>query len=132
MAPGTRVKVVTDLTISGPLAQFGRGAIAEVSTQLLNQFVAQLEVMVLADTADTAAAVDTGAAVDTAAAVDTSAAVSTPVAPQPPLAVPVANPAPPATEVNLLRVAGWPILKRLVPVIIVVVVVIVLLVWWLG
>src|ERR1043166_4294728 len=35
----TRVRVVTDLPISGPLAQFGRGAIAEVSTRLLNQFV---------------------------------------------------------------------------------------------
>ena len=45
----TRVKVTTDLTISGPLAQFGRGAIAEVSTRLLNQFVDNLKETVLAD-----------------------------------------------------------------------------------
>src|SRR5882757_1338315 len=43
----TKVKVTTDLTISGPLAQFGRGAIAEVSTRLLNQFVSNLKETVL-------------------------------------------------------------------------------------
>ncbi|GAA5188260.1 hypothetical protein GCM10023322_38560 [Rugosimonospora acidiphila] len=50
---GTRVKVSTDLTISGPLAQFGRGAIAEVSSRLLNQFVDQLKETVLRDGATT-------------------------------------------------------------------------------
>nr|MDT0657693.1 SRPBCC family protein [Micromonospora sp. DSM 115978] len=44
----TRVRVGTDLTISGPLAQFGRGAIAEVSGRLLNQFVDRLRDTVLA------------------------------------------------------------------------------------
>ncbi len=46
---GTRVTVRTELTISGPLAQFGRGAIAEVSGRLLNQFVDRLEGTVLRD-----------------------------------------------------------------------------------
>jgi carbon monoxide dehydrogenase subunit G len=45
----TRVTVVTDLTIAGPLAQFGRGAIAQVSGKLLDQFVSQLRERVLAD-----------------------------------------------------------------------------------
>jgi uncharacterized protein len=38
----TKVSVSTDMTISGPLAQFGRGAIAEVSSKLLGQFADNL------------------------------------------------------------------------------------------
>ena len=56
----TRVKVVTDLTISGPLAQFGRGAIAEVSSKLLGQFVTNLETMVLADEPTSTTGTDDG------------------------------------------------------------------------
>lgn len=44
---GTRVKVVTDLSITGRAAQFGRGVMAEVSTKLLGQFVDCLEKNVL-------------------------------------------------------------------------------------
>ena len=36
---GTRVTVVTDLTITGKVAQFGRGVLAEVSAKLIGQFV---------------------------------------------------------------------------------------------
>jgi uncharacterized protein len=45
---GTRVSVVTDLTITGRAAQFGRGVMADVSTKLLGQFVDCLEKNVLA------------------------------------------------------------------------------------
>lgn len=41
----TKVVVSTDLTISGPLAQFGRGAITEVSSKLLGQFSENLRSM---------------------------------------------------------------------------------------
>jgi uncharacterized protein len=44
---GTRVKVVTDLAITGRAAQFGRGVMADVSTKLLGQFVTCLEKNVL-------------------------------------------------------------------------------------
>jgi uncharacterized protein len=44
---GTRVKVVTDLAITGRAAQFGRGVMADVSTKLLGQFVSCLEKNVL-------------------------------------------------------------------------------------
>jgi carbon monoxide dehydrogenase subunit G len=44
-ANSTRVTVSTDLTISGPLAQFGRGAIVEVSSKLLGQFSDNLRSM---------------------------------------------------------------------------------------
>ena len=66
----TRVTVTTDLTISGPLAQFGRGAIAEVSSRLLKQFVEQLKETVLADgnaAAAAAPAASNGAAPGSAA-----------------------------------------------------------------
>jgi len=43
----TKVTVATDLTITGKVAQFGRGALADVSTKLLGQFVDQLESTVL-------------------------------------------------------------------------------------
>ena len=36
---GTAVKVVTDLTVTGKVAQFGRGVLADVSSKLLTQFV---------------------------------------------------------------------------------------------
>jgi carbon monoxide dehydrogenase subunit G len=223
----TRVKVVTDLTISGPLAQFGRGAIAEVSSKLLGQFVTNLHTMVLADeptpTANsstgtgtasapapsapsaTAASVDSGAPAtapsDTstgpapttpgssagaasageasagaaspgaasagAAVTDTSApgATSSTAAPTaassgsgatsagPAAAAPAssatsaapstsaratsvpasprAQPAEaPAAEVNLLKIAAWPILKRLIPVLVVVAIIVIVLVVW--
>jgi uncharacterized protein len=40
---GTRVDVRTDLALSGRVAQFGRGVIADVSNKLLGQFVRRLE-----------------------------------------------------------------------------------------
>src|SRR5581483_10590 len=45
---GTRVNVVTDLHITGKVAQFGRGVMADVSAKLLDQFVHSLETTVLA------------------------------------------------------------------------------------
>ena len=40
---GTAVSVVTDLTVTGRVAQFGRGVMADVSSKLLGQFVDCLE-----------------------------------------------------------------------------------------
>ena len=42
-AGGTKVTVATDLTVTGKVAQFGRGVLAEVSAKLLGQFVDALE-----------------------------------------------------------------------------------------
>jgi hypothetical protein len=44
----TKVSVVTDLTVTGRAAQFGRGVLADVSSKLLGQFVSCLETNVLA------------------------------------------------------------------------------------
>ncbi len=35
---GTRVEISTDLTLSGPVAQYGRGMVEDVSSQLVRQF----------------------------------------------------------------------------------------------
>jgi len=194
----TRVKVVTDLTISGPLAQFGRGAIAEVSSKLLGQFVTNLESMVLADEPTPTANTSTGTATagtpapaaPSASAASasngsvspgTSAPAATSGTPAPTSPPPTASPsgsagagatpsapstsapaaaassttsatsaAPPAgagatsvpstrraqpaeapaAEVNLLKVAAWPILKRLIPVLVVVAIIVIVLVVW--
>jgi carbon monoxide dehydrogenase subunit G len=48
-AGGTSVSVVTDLTVTGRVAQFGRGVLADVSARLLDQFVDNLEKTVLVD-----------------------------------------------------------------------------------
>ena len=48
----TRCTVSTDLTITGKIAQFGRGALADVSDKLLKQFVVNLETTVLAQDAN--------------------------------------------------------------------------------
>ena len=50
---GTEVSVVTDLTITGRVAQFGRGVLADVSGKLLGQFVDCLESKLLSDPAST-------------------------------------------------------------------------------
>jgi carbon monoxide dehydrogenase subunit G len=44
---GTTVSIVTDLSISGRVAQFGRGVMGDVSARLLEQFVRNLETGVL-------------------------------------------------------------------------------------
>lgn len=44
---GTKVTVATDLSITGKVAQFGRGVLADVSAKLLDQFVVNLESSVL-------------------------------------------------------------------------------------
>jgi carbon monoxide dehydrogenase subunit G len=60
---GTRVAIVTDLAVTGRVAQFGRGVLADVSAKLLAQFVDCLETKVLgvveaADESPPAAPVD--------------------------------------------------------------------------
>ena len=108
---GTRVSIDTDLTITGKVAQFGRGVMADVSAKLLAQFVACLERDVLSSRWSTRPAVERGRR---RAATPTSA--------------PAPIDAPEAEPVDLLRTAGAPVLKRVVPVAAAVIVVIVVVV----
>jgi hypothetical protein len=52
--PATTVVITTDLTISGKAAQFGRGVLADVSTNLIGQFAKRLEADLLAGSAPAA------------------------------------------------------------------------------
>jgi uncharacterized protein len=55
-ADGTLVSIITDLTVSGRVAQFGRGVMHDVSARLLQQFVDNLEADVLGKPIDGATA----------------------------------------------------------------------------
>jgi hypothetical protein len=54
---GTRVDIVTDLTMSGAVAQYGRGMIADVSSQLVTRFADCLEKQLVATPEEAEAAV---------------------------------------------------------------------------
>ena len=96
---GTRVEVVTDLSITGKPAQFGRGVIQDVSDKLLGQFVDCLQTKVGGSdaTADGPGEEATAAAATAAQPAATPAASAPPAAATPPTPPPVAaTPAPAA------------------------------------
>ena len=127
---GTHVTVTTDLTVTGKVAQFGRGVLADVSAKILTQFVDNLEQTVLIDVdasatdpaptvADDASVASGAAAVEAAtpesgvpdspaAAADADAATAAPTVRK------IDQPEPEA--IDLLESAGTPVLKRAVPV----------------
>lgn len=121
---GTHVTVTTDLTVTGKVAQFGRGVLADVSAKILTQFVDNLEQTVLIDdvapVAAAAQATDgspqeasTAPVVDADSSADAGGA--TPGAPDPaPTIRRIDQPEPEA--IDLLESAGTPVLKRAVPV----------------
>ena len=108
---GTQVSVDTDLNVTGKVAQFGRGVMADVSSKLLGQFVACLESNVLSgngsssetatDDGESTTATDDGDAEPPAAAADTGVRVIH---------------SPEAEPVDLMDAAGGAVAKRLVPV----------------
>ena len=53
---GTHVDIVTELTLSGPVAQYGRGLIADVSRQLVDSFAECLRTQLAATTPEEAEA----------------------------------------------------------------------------
>ena len=102
----TKCSVVTDLTISGKVAQFGRGALADVSDKLLAQFSENLNQLINSSPATTTT---TAAATEVAAAMPEIRKIeSAEVAP-----------------LDLLGTAGAPILKRAIPVVVALVAVVI-------
>src|SRR5213076_2557315 len=73
---GTRVSVVTDLTVTGKVAQFGRGVMADVSAKLMGQFADNLEKLLEAENAPPAADVPTAESPVVEAAAPAAAATS--------------------------------------------------------
>jgi hypothetical protein len=120
----TVVGIDTDLQVTGKVAQFGRGVMAEVSSKLLGQFVECLHSTVLVDPGATTPAAD-GA--DDAGTGDTAADPAVADTPSP-SGVRTID-APEATAVDLGRVAGGAVAKRLVPLLVAGVVVIGVVVW---
>jgi carbon monoxide dehydrogenase subunit G len=126
----TKVTVSTDLTITGKVAQFGRGALADVSTKLLGQFVDCLETTVLGPSAAASSAEpeakDAGAAA--APVADESAPAPTAPASADGGGSGVRKVAQPdAQPIDLLDAAGAPLAKRLIPVGLVVIILLLLL-----
>lgn len=104
---GTRVVIHTDLKISGKVAQFGKGMIAEVSGKLIGQFVDCIEQRLLGD-----AIVDEVAAESATTSSGSSTAEPAPSAGAPKLkAVPK-----PVEPLDLMDLAGGSVYKRLAPV----------------
>ncbi|MDA8116581.1 MAG: SRPBCC family protein [Actinomycetota bacterium] len=96
----TNVNVTTDLAITGKVASFGRGVLADVSTKLLGQFVDSLEELIASEGKEAEAPAP--------AAEGAPAAEARPAEPKP--FVPKE-----AEPVDLLGVAGSPIIKRAIP-----------------
>jgi uncharacterized protein len=132
---GTAVAIATDLTVTGRVAQFGRGVLADVSAKLLDQFVADLEKTVLVDEPteavdveleDPIEAVQPDAAEPTIPAADPQpepvegdvAMAVAPVeeAPEKPAVRKIDSPD--AKPVDLIDAAGTPVAKRVAPILI--------------
>lgn len=134
---GTNVQVTTDLTVTGKVAQFGRGVMAEVSAKLMGQFVDALHediassgAPVGAGSSSSEAAAPGGASGSSPSATTTTSteqsgtaagtagqATSNGSGPAPGQATgPRRIDAPEAQPVDLLAVAGGSTLKRLLPV----------------
>jgi len=109
----TKVEVTTDLSITGKIAQFGRGAMADISDKILGQFVENLNTLIASQpAAPSATAAEAPAATQSAAPSDGPRKID----------------GPEAKPIDLLDAAGAPILKRALPVVVVVAAVIVWLV----
>jgi hypothetical protein len=115
----TTCTVHTDLTISGKVAQFGRGALADVSDRLLAQFSENLNQLITGAPSPSTPTTATAA----------PAATSTPApAPSEQPAIRIIN-SPEVAPLDLLGTAGAPILKRAIPALIAVVAVVAALVY---
>jgi carbon monoxide dehydrogenase subunit G len=119
----SKCTVLTDLSITGKVAQFGRGAMADVSEKLMAQFATNLNTMLEGTSVDPqpapaaapAAAAEAPAADEAPAApvADAALAAATPATSEP-RKIDSADPEP----LDLLATAGSPMLKRALPVVV--------------
>lgn len=119
----TAVSVVTDLSVTGRPAQFGRGMIGEVSSKLIGQFADCLADK-LGTPEEAAPAVPRSAEEPPTPTTPGQAATAGQATPTQPTGAPSkaaptepvrSAPAPVSEEINLLDSAGAPVLKRLAP-----------------
>jgi uncharacterized protein len=126
---GTKVTVVTDLNITGKPAQFGRGALAEVGTKIIDTFADRLREMLEAGEEPEEAApeaVPAEAAAPGPEAVATGAAAAAPTGPR------RIEPTPGREDdvLDLMEMAGPATVKRLIPLVAVLLAIIGLVWWW--
>ena len=112
-ASSTSVKVLTDLSITGKVAQFGRGAMADISDKLLAQFVENLNTLIGEQQASPAPAAPAPAAATNDE--DNAPQVRKIDAPE-------------AEALDLLSVSSGAIVKRAIPVVIAIAAVVIWLV----
>jgi carbon monoxide dehydrogenase subunit G len=114
---GTHVTVQTDLTVTGKVAQFGRGVMADVSNKLLGQFVECLESTVLADDSTEEERQAIGVR-EGSAEVSSPAATSVPAGAEAATSGPAVRTidSPEAKPVDLINTAGAPVVKRVAPI----------------
>lgn len=116
----TRVAIATDLTVTGKVAQFGRGVLADVSAKLLDQFVHQLETDVLSGGGSgpeggsgAAGGSRSGPGAAPAATARAESPDGSPNGAERPAVRAIESR--PAEPVDLLGTAGAPVAKRLIP-----------------
>jgi carbon monoxide dehydrogenase subunit G len=108
----TKVEVNTDLAVTGKVAQFGRGAMADISDKLLAQFSQNLNTLISEIPSETAA--------------EPAAEVAEPTTSAEPVVRKIDSPE--AVPLNLLDAAGSTMLKRALPVVAGIVVLILVLI----
>ena len=117
----TKVTMHTTMNVTGRPAQFGRGVMVEVGGKLVEKFAENLAQMITADGA-AGAGVAEDAGGGASAGQPAATAEDGPGSTQPSVVIPVAHTAsaPPAQQdddsINLIRLVGPAILKRVVPV----------------
>lgn len=111
-AKSTSVTVNTDLTITGKVAQFGRGAMADISDKLLAQFVDNLNVLIAESDQAPAAQPEAAPVVQDAPADSGVRKID----------------APEAAPLDLLAVSAGTVMKRALPVVAVVAAVVIWLI----
>jgi hypothetical protein len=113
----TSVTVNTDLSVTGKVAQFGRGAMADISDKLLAQFVVNLNEMIAAS--DTAPVEEAAPVAETPAPAPAAAsATDAPAEPAQPTVRKIDGPE--AEALDLLSISRGVIVKRALPVVVVV------------
>ena len=128
----TSVTVDTNLSISGKVAQFGRGVMADVSAKLMGQFADNLAAMLEEDSAGAGDAAGAGDDASASGADDAGAGAAGSDS-----ADAAAGQGGAAADsgtddveaVDLVSMAGGAVLKRLVPTVIVLVLVILIVIW---
>jgi carbon monoxide dehydrogenase subunit G len=109
----TSVNVVTDLAITGKVAQFGRGALADISEKLIAQFADNLNALIDREGGAPAPSASAPIAEATTTKAPSTGKVTDASADEPKIRK-IEGPA--AEPLNLQSVAGGAMLKRLLPI----------------